>query len=265
MGSLIQNISVQNVLQHLFSGLGSILFAITVDSRELNIPTVAEQKSRSQEIIIAVPTVSKGRKATGSKRKQIISFEDNETTESPNNSVSSPIPVLQSKSLPSSCLKYKEPALRNFYRSEASSMDSIIDQQLAETLEAYDIVHSSSPRAEETDYLEPESPSSIKMCGSLPSTDSMKETEESSISKIINSTSSTSNVTSTTTTTTTNSSRELSRNSSSNSLINAIHQVNGNVMQRLGANTESSVEDPKLRQLEDRCTSLEKQVAELTL
>lgn len=248
--------------------MGSILFAITVDSRDLNIPTVAEYKNRSHEIIIAVPTVSKERKIAGLKRAQIISFDnDNERPETTiNNNVSSPIPVLQSKSLSSSCLKYRDPPMTNLYnKTIASSSDSIRDQQFAETLASYDIVSSSSPR--ETDYLEPESPSSIKMCGSLPSnSDSMKEAE-SSISKTttIDSCSTTSNPN-----TTNSSSRQLSRQSSTSSSMNSVHQAKGdnfnhsididNLMEQM-----PPAVDTQLRQLEDRCAGLEKQVAELTL
>lgn len=272
-GKQIRNIFISFLMKkkivQLFTGLGSILFAITVDSRDLNIPTVAEYKNRSQEIIIAVPTVSKERKIAGLKRTQIISFDnDNESPETTiNNNVSQPIPVLQSKSLSSSCLKYKQPpTTTNLYnRTIASSSDSILDQQLAETLASYDIVHSSSPH--ETDYLEPESPSSIKMFGSLPSTsDSMKEAE-SSISKTttIDSCSTTSNAN-----TTNSSSRQPSRQSSTSSSMNSVHQVNGDNFNQsididdLMEQIPSPV-DTKLRQLEDRCAGLEKQVAELTL
>lgn len=259
-------------------GLGSILFAITVDSRELNTPTVAEYKNRAQEIIIAAPAVPKERKTISSKRMQIISFEENESTESNSNIASSPIPVQQPNSLSSTCLKYKDPSLsappmRDFYKSIASSSDSILDQQLAETLAQYDIVNSSSPR--ETDYLEPESPSSIKMCGSLPSysADSMHDGGESSISKPMDTCSTTSNAN------TPISSRHPSRPSSSSSMGSShhiqtkvcFHQTSDGgriVGDDSGGGPDAQVarvDVAKYKQLEERCVSLERQVADLYL
>lgn len=214
---------------------------------------------RSEEIIIAVPIVPKERKSAGLKKaKQIISFDEN--AEAINNNIAHCSPVLQTKSLSSTCLKYRDIPVRSIPKAVASSTDSIFDQKLAETLSQYDIIHAGSPKSkyEETDYIEPESPSSIKLCGSLPSySDSMKEAE-SSISKTIDSCSSTSN-----TTTTASSSRHNSIHSS----LSSVHQVQG----EFGHTVEVEVEveaaryDARVRELENRCATLEKQVADLSL
>lgn len=278
-----------NLLPSIAAGLGSILFAITVDSRELNTLTVAEYKNRSSEIIIAVPAVTKERKSTGNKRTQIISFEDNDPIEPNRNIVSPPIPVHTNKSLSNACLKYVEPSssarpIRNFanmqsiaipHKSIASSSDSILDPHLAATLAQYDIVHSSSPR--ETDYLEPESPSSIKMYGSLPSysADSMQDGGESSISKAMDTYSTTSHAN------TPNSSRQPSRQNSTYSSISSGHHNNQSSTTSYDitasgvhidgdVNSESppaapSIDPAKFKQLEERCVSLERQVADLQL
>lgn len=212
---------------------------------------------RSEEIIIAVPIVPKERKSAGLKKtKQIISFDEN--AEAINNKIAHSSPVLQTKSLSSTCLKYRDIPVRSVPRAVASSTDSIFDQKLAETLSQYDIIHAGSPKSkyEETDYIEPESPSSIKLCGSLPSySDSMKETE-SSISKTIDSCSSTSNTTASS-----------SRHNSIHSSLSSVHQVQrefGHTVE-VEVEVEAARQDARVRELEDRCATLEKQVADLSL
>lgn len=187
-------------LCHLLLGLGSILFAITVDSRELNITTAAESISPRQanEIIIAVPTVSSTaaeRKSAASKKAAIISFEEDENASLTNNNVLKSSTPPTSVSLADACLKYQEKQKLAEEKSKPFTTDSTYERLHAEP------INISTVYPNETDYIEPESPTLIKIINpvsqtypSLSNSYDYKETD-SNISKATDSSSFTSNTT----------------------------------------------------------------------
>lgn len=150
-----------------YAGLGSILFAVTVDSLELNVPTPAESMSPRQvnEIIIAVPTVSSlsERKTAAFKKAAVISFEEDENTLMINNNVlnsSATVPLSHA------CLKYQEKQKLAEEKAKLFVTDSSYERLHAEPIN----IGAISTHANETEYIEPESPTAIQIYNPVPQT-----------------------------------------------------------------------------------------------
>lgn len=248
---------------HFLLGLGSILFAITVDSPELNVVPPNETKSlrKSNEIIIAVPTVCsttpKERKSIGIKPIQIISFEDDESEQSSSNSNNNNLSNLTSPSLSETCLKYTEKEKQEMENSQTSDSAYERNTNCTEPIAV-------TPKPNETDYIEPESPTSIKLYSPVLSSKTypmtshlfdFKETD-STISKTTDS----SSIASTTTTTSSTSaiqqpvSSHPSRSESLDSSFSSTQVASNGIDTNL-----------RVQELEERCASLEEQVTTLTL
>ena len=181
-------------------GLGSILFAVAVDSPDLNLATPAESVSPRQmnEIIIAVPTVSSTsseRKSTASKKAAIISFEEDESVSLLNNNVLKSSTPPTAVSLADACLKYEEKQKLAEEKSKPFNTDSTYERLHAEPISISPVYPN------ETDYIEPEFPTSIKIINpvtqtypSLSNSYDYKEID-SNMSKATDSSSFTSNTT----------------------------------------------------------------------
>lgn len=245
-----------NLLPSIAAGLGSILFAITVDCPDLNTYSVAEYKpgKRSDEIIIAVPTVPqerKDRKLNNSKRTQIISFDEEGGSNSVPSSVTNP-PILQTKSLSSSCLKYKEtpPSINRINNNRISnSNDSIFDQPSFDSLLSNNERMSNSTKYEEEAFcLKPESPTPIKII-------SLSKDSDLNISKVTDTSSSD---------TTTSSSMQPSI--SLHSSMSSVSQSNSmSVPVDDSAVSVDAMNAERMQDLEEKCAMLESQVAELNV
>lgn len=183
---------------------------MTVDSPELNLSTLAESVSPRQtnEIIIAVPTVSSTseRKSAASKKAAVISFEEDDSTTLANNNILNSSTPPTSVSLADACLKYQEKQKLADEKSKPFTTDSTYERLHAEPINI--IATNSRAQSNETDYIEPEFPTSIKIMKpvtqtypSLSNSYDYKETD-SNLSKATDS----SSVTSTTTTHSSNSS-----------------------------------------------------------
>lgn len=272
-------------------GLGSILFAMTVDSPELNIAPVVESSPPPRpvnEIIIAVPTVSSTgeRKSTTSKRAAIISFEDEENASFINNnlvraSTTPPTTI----SLADACLKYQEKQKLAEEKLKPFETDSTYERLHAEPI---NVASSSSVHPNETDFIEPESPTAITMINpvtqtypTFSSSYDYKETD-SSMSKATDSSSITSN-------TTTHSSHtpppiqvasQPSHSTSMSSSISSAHNSPEAPNTPSSASTSpeneyisriqelTTVENEhivRIKELEKRCATLEERVNALTL
>lgn len=252
---------------HLNPGLGSILFAITVDCSELNVASTAETVSPRQtnEIIIAVPSVSSTseRKATSSKRPQIISFEDDDSVIN-NNVLRSSTPPIASVSLSDACLKYDNKTILNKTTFES-------DSTYERVMKSSDPIESTNiNERNETEYIEPESPTEIKIFNTItepypPLSISYESKEtDSTISKVTDS----SSVTSSATTNSSTSAKNpiSSQPSTSDSMHSSISRSSENVSE--AADSGSNIEHEqmiRIHELEQRCASLEEKVTALTL
>lgn len=245
-----------------------------MDTSELNVALNAETISPRQmnEIIIAVPTVnaSMERKSNLSKRVQVISFEDDDSMIN-NNSISKVIIPQASPpqlvSLSEACLKYEA--------KEKSSSGSLTTDSTYEgiSFRANQIndTKCNTKMPNETDLIKPESPTEIKMFNPITeiyshlsqSFDS-KETD-SSMSKVSDS----SSVASSTTTFSSNSvknpvSPQLSQSDSMHSSIGQSSENISEAVNTMSTNVEQE-QLIRIRELEQRCSSLEEKVASLTL
>lgn len=205
---------------------------MAVDSPDLNIATPAESVSPRQmnEIIIAVPSVSSTsseRKSTASKKAAIISFEEDENVSLLNNNVLNSSTPPAAVSLADACLKYEEKQKLAEEKSKPFNTDSTYERLHAEPISI------SAVYPNETDYIEPEFPTSIKIYDpvtqtypSLSNSYDYKETD-SNMSKATDSSSFSSN----TTTHSSNSHPEQiasqpSHSTSMSSSISSDHQLN---------------------------------------
>lgn len=170
---------------------------MTVDSPELNIAMPAESISPRQtnEIIIAVPTVSSAteRKSAAAKKAAIISFDEDENSSLLKKTGSTPPTTV---SLSDACLKYQERQKLADEKSKPFTTDSTYERLHAEPIDI-----SKTARPNEIVYIEPESPTVIKMINpvtqtypSLSSSFDYKETD-SNMSKATDSSSFSSNTT----------------------------------------------------------------------
>lgn len=257
------------------SGLGSILFAVTVDSPELNIISPVETKTlqKPNEIIIAVPVVGAGSdtkssnepKSTGSKRKQIISFEDDELESVSSHSSSSiKSPTI---SLSDACLKYEEKERQRIESIQAICNDSSYQRIMNFTDPPQCSDHNTTPI--ETECIEPESPTKIKLYGPVlsattyPTTySSFKIDSKEFDSNISTRTDSSSAASTTTTTSSSSAAAQQSHPSLSESMASSISSVNQSA--HIVAEN-SSATNARLQELEQRCASLEEQITTLTL
>lgn len=266
-----------NVL--VLKGLGTILFAITVDSPELNIISPAETKclQKPNEIIIAVPVVgakidtitSAETKMSGSKRKQIISFEDDEMESVSSHSSSSiKSPTL---SLSDACLKYEEKEKQRNESIQAICNDSSY-QRIMNLSDPTPHCVDKNATPIETGYIQPEAPQKIELYSPVLSAKTYQTTYssikidsgefdvkefESNISTKTDSRSfaSTTTTTSSSSTAAQRSPSNPSQSSSMSSSISSVPPV-----------TESnSATNARLQELESRCASLEEQITTLTL
>lgn len=269
-------------------GLGSILFAMTVDCIELNETTVAESASPRQnnEIIIAVPTVSSisERKPATTKRAAIISFEEDENASVMNNNVlKSSTPPTASVSLADACLKYQEKQKLSEEKPKPFETDSTYERLHAEPINLAPV----PAHPNETGYIEPESPTAITIINpithaypSLSNSYDYKETD-SSMSKADSS-----SITSSITTHSSNSpnqavSQHPSHSTSMNSSICSAHNSPDTTPNTPNSILPSPENDftsrlpematverehvHRIQELERRCASLEEQVSTLTL
>lgn len=285
---MIRDTEASNLLPSIAAGLGSILFAITVDCPELNVAPPSESipiLQRRQEPIIAVPTVSSSseRKSIGSKRvKQIISFEDDENalTTLNNNLLKSSTPPTAT-SLADACLKYQEKERLAKEKVQKIKTDSTYERIMQTTDITSNVIQSNEI---ETDYIEPESPTSIKMYSPIASetyamlskTFDPKEIE-ATISKSDSNTptqSPPSDTTSTTSHSTTHSStsasvqNHISSQPSQSESINSMHSSMDSVSNSLTESVPSPDEikqKQRIEELEQRCMILEEKVSTLTL
>lgn len=136
---------------------------MTVDSPELNITMPAESISPRQtnEIIIAVPTVSSAterKSAAVAKKAAIISFDEDENSSAFNNNVLKCSTPSKTVSLSDACLKYQEKQKLANEKSKPFITDSTYERLHAEPIDI-----SKTVRPNETVYIEPESPTVIKM------------------------------------------------------------------------------------------------------
>lgn len=267
-----------------FTGLGSILFAVTVDSSDLNVaPAVDVTLPRQNEIIIAVPTVSSTeRKSTTTKRTQIISFEDDENATIANNNVwtsSTPPPLSHT------CLKYQEKERLAQEKLKTIKTDSTYER----------IMHSTDPMnmpfvmnavvGNETDLIKPESPTAIQIFDPSPSSSYDFKESDLSVSKI--STSDNSSIASNTTSQSENSVQnlelpalQLSPNEENSSNEGDDEEADDTSKDLQSSTTDvammtvattptvSDIEEKytqRIQELESRCNSLEGQVKTLTL
>ncbi|XP_055298342.1 sorting nexin-29 [Sitodiplosis mosellana] len=197
--ALIRDNEASNLLPSIAAGLGSILFAVAVDSPDLNIATLAESVSPRQtnEIIIAVPTVSSTtseRKSAASKKAAVISFEEDESASLLNNNLLKSSTPPTAVSLADACLKYQEKQKLAEEKSKSFTTDSTYERLHAEP------INISAVYPNETDYIEPEFPTSIKIVNPLTQTypllsNSYDKETDSNMSKATDSSSFTSNTT----------------------------------------------------------------------
>lgn len=269
--SLIQNVKLFHQ-----TGLGSILFAVTVDSPELNIISPVETKSlqKPNEIIIAVPVVGSSsdtksspdnnNKSTGSKRKQIISFEDDEiesVSSHSSNSIKSP-----TISLSDACLKYEEKEKQRIESIQAICNDSSY-QRIMNLTES---PQCNKMQSFETECIEPESPTKIKIYNPVlsakvyPTTFSSFKIVTKDFDSNISGRTDSSSVESTTTSTSSSSvaAQQSSHPSHSESMTSSIGSINQSVHSVAETNAPTNA---RLQELEQRCASLEEQITTLTL
>lgn len=259
---------------NILPGLGSILFAITVDSSELNVASNAETISPHQmnEIIIAVPTVnaSMERKSNSSKRAQVISFENDDSVI--NNNISKVImhqaSPPKSVSLSEACLKYEDKEKSSTTNRRSFTTDSTYERITSQATETND-TKCITEMPNETDLIKPESPTEIQIFNPITLSQSFdsKETDSSTVSKV---SSDSSSVTSSATTFSSNSAKNpvSPQLSQSNSMHSSIGQSSENISEAVNTMTTNSIEQEQLiqiRELEQRCSSLEEKVASLTL
>lgn len=257
------------------AGLGSILFAITVDSPELNIifPVETKNLQKPNEIIIAVPVVGSSSdtksspdiKSTGSKRKQIISFEDDEIESISSHSSSSiKSPTI---SLSDACLKYEEKEKQRIESIQVICNDSSYQRIMNLT----EPPQCNKMPSFETECIEPESPTKIKIYKPVlsakvyPTTFSSFKIDTTDIDSNISNRTDSSSVESTTTTTSSSSPiapQQPSYPSYSESMTSSIGSVCQSVHSVAETNTPTNAQ---LEELEQRCASLEEQITTLQL
>lgn len=265
--ALLRDTEASNLLPSMAAGLATILFAVTVDASELNVLPVQETKlaRKINEIIIAVPKASCGSvdsTESGSsrerKRNKIISFDEDESENLPD--------LMMTKahvSLADACLKYEEKEKQLINGSSSGFLsDSAYERNLQRS---GSIASSGRTSPNETDYVEPESPSTIQIYNPVLRTKSYPsyseftfdlERNDSNISKILDSASS---VTSTTSMST--APPIVTRSESMQSSVSSIHQT-------IPTSESAQVHDEsqiRIHDLEDRCANLEEQVKILTL
>lgn len=229
---------------------------------------------KPNEIIIAVPVVgakidiktSAETKTTASKRKHIISFEDDEMeTVSSHSSSSIKSPTL---SLSDACLKYEEKEKQRIESIQAICNDSSY-QRIMNVTDSPPNCSDKNATPIETGYIQPEAPQKIKLYSPVLSAKTYptatkidseefnsKETESNISSKTDSSSfASTTTTTSYSSTAAQQQSQSASMSSSISSVSHSVHSV-----------TESnSATNARLQELETRCASLEEQITTLTL
>lgn len=234
-GALMRNDEVTHLLSSMAAGLSAILFAISVDCPELNVPPkTIEQRP---EPVIAAPIPVGPRKKTTTVKRQIISFDDDAPSSS-----SSTLGVYGSapKSLSSLCIKIEEPSSHNVInhrppirnRPENIRIDKSIDENL---LENGTIVNAS-----------PETPTSVHMF-SMSHSERFSSTPES----ILTPQSYSSGVI----------------EASEDSIVSSYPSQNSSIRGSTSSTSESDIVALKARlaEQEERCSFLEARVAELSL
>lgn len=250
-----------------------------MDCSELNVTTTAESipVRQTNEIIIAVPAISSTieRKPVASKRAAIISFEEDESTINNNILKSSTPPT--GVSLADACLKYEEKQKLADERFKPFATDSTYERLHAEPVTVTAAAH-----ANQTVYIEPESPTAIEIIAhetqtyrSLSNSFDYKETD-SSMSKATDS----SSITSTTTSHSSSSHADQVASQPSNSSMSSSVSLEPTPPNSPGASSSpeneyvsriqalTSVENEhihRIRELENRCATLEERVTALTL
>lgn len=211
------------------AGLSSILFAISVDSPELNV--TSRLKEIRQEPVIAVP-IPKNNFPRKTKNRQIINFDDNEPNTSLASSSSGSVP----KSLSNMCLRNEQTPITHLEPFNTSN---------------------TVPTTMTSLPVRPESPSSIKMYG--PSIAPIQFNYQHEYSEDVETPQSDSgmaddNFKITDSSTSTSTSNVPSKHTSLNSSISSIKSI-------------EDVADIKarLRETIDRCAMLENRIAELSL
>lgn len=273
--ALIRDNEASNLLPSIAAGLGSILFAITVDSSDLNVASVAETVSPkpTREIIIAVPTVSSSneRKSTSStKRSQIISFEDDENaTVANNNILKSTTPPATAVPLSHACLKYQEKEKLAKEKRKTIKTDSTYERIMNTTESICTNPTSNVVQCSETDYIEPESPTTIQIFNpnneTYPSPTSSFDFKESDscVSKTTDGSSIASNATTHSSSSVQN--PESLQPSQENSMHSSISSAHDSVAALRHMISMEGVYTSKIQELEKRCASLEEQVTALRL
>lgn len=148
--ALMRDNEATHLLPSIAAGLGSILFAVTVDCPEVNVATIVTEPKAEPIISTPHPADAPVRPSKSTKRK-IISFDNDDETASvsPAMSACGSMP----KSLSSMCLKY----------SETSSGGVLLPGN--DPNEPYPVASTTNQLVTAVDdvYLRPESPSAIKI------------------------------------------------------------------------------------------------------
>lgn len=228
---------------------------------------------QTREIIIAVPTVSSSneRKSTSfTKRSQIISFEDDENaTVTNNNMLKSTTPPATAVPLSHACLKYQEKEKLAKEKLKRIKTDSAYERIMNTTEPISTNPTSNIVQSSETDYIEPESPTTIQIFNpnneTYPSPTSSFEFKESD--SCVSKTTDSSSIASNTTTHSSNSIQnpESLQPSQENSMHSSISSAHNSVAALRHMISMEGVYTSKIQELEKRCASLEEQVTALTL
>ncbi|XP_037028176.1 sorting nexin-29 [Bradysia coprophila] len=228
--AFLRDSEVQNLLPSIAAGLGSILFAISVDSPDLNVSS--RLKETRQEPVIAVP-IPKNNIPRKTKNRQIINFDDNEPNTSLASSSSGSVP----KSMSDLCLR--------------------IDQRPKKHMEPIKTAIIEPSSTVTSPPIQPESPSCITMYEPSPAPIQFNYQHE--YSEDIETPQSDSgmaddNFKITDSSTSTSTSNVASKHTSLNSSISSIKSME-----------DVAVIKARLRETIDRCTMLENRIAELSL
>lgn len=260
-------------------GLGSILFAITVDCSELNIapPSEAIPIRQANEIIIAVPSVSSlnEQKTAKAKRKQIISFEDDENASTINSNLLKSSTPPTTVSLSDACLKYQEKERLAKEKVQTIKTDSTYER-LMHSADA--VIPSNVIEPNETDYIEPESPTSIKMFSTVASEaysmlshafdpkeiDSNISKADDTVIPTSDSSSMTSNSTDSSTSSSAPNQIEIEPKSPTESIDSSMSSVNNSTSASVTA-PDDAEQKLRIQELEERCVNLEAKVTALSL
>lgn len=206
-------------------------------------------------------------KSTGSKRKQIISFDDDElgsVSSHSSNSIKSP-----TVSLSDACLKYEEKERQRIESIQAICNDSSY-QRIMNLNDPPQCSDNNNATPIETEYIEPESPTKIKLYGPVlsattyPTTYSAYKIESNEFDPNISIRTDSGSAASTATTT--SSSSAVAQQSSHTSFSESMTSSIGSVSQSPYLVAENSAAtNARLQELEQRCASLEEQITTLTL